>query len=344
MHVQVERYRPEWGEAIEELQRRYIAANPKGTKFVPKGFYDHHPDHVVYAVGDNGTLVGYGALDPTPAEPTSSPEIPNTIWIGIRVDPKVGEWEKTQDTIYGAILERALTWHRDWKDRSTRLAISYPESRQEELAYFASKGFAKFEVLCQMGRDLSKPLQAFTLPAGTTATYWTMETAQDKEKYLKVENVMFPDAPRSLDDLEAFIQSWTGGTPIMAFDQEGNIAGSVMAYWYGGELGLTEDVFVVPQWQRLGVARYLITEGMRYLQRNGLKWAGLEVKESNHPAVRLYRSLGYQVGGKHPVSAKEVEGWLRKHGFEILRVSGDRQGNPHTAESGRAIFWARKPG
>jgi hypothetical protein len=50
------------------------------------------------------------------------------------------------------------------------------------------------------------------------------------------------------------------------------------------------------------------------------------------------------LGRKHPVSAKEVEGWLRKHGFEILRVFGDRQGNQHTAESGRAIFWARKPG
>jgi ribosomal protein S18 acetylase RimI-like enzyme len=297
-NTRVGTYRPEWGEAIEELQRRYIVANPKGTKFVPKGFYDHHPKDVVYAVEDNGTLVGYGTLDPTPAEPISPLEIPNTIWIGIRVDPKVDEWEKTQDAIYGAIVERSLACCKDWKGRNTRLAISYPESRQEELAYFVSRGFARFEALLQMGRDLSKPVPAFTLPVGITAKYWTMETMQDKEEYLRVENVMFPDAPRSLDNLEALVQSWIGGTPITAFDQKGNIVGSVMAYWYGGELGLTEDVFVVPQWQRLGVAKYLITEGMRYLQKNGLKWAGLEVKESNHPAVRLYRSLGYQVGSR----------------------------------------------
>jgi GNAT superfamily N-acetyltransferase len=297
-NLRVETYRPEWGEAIEELQRRYIVANPKGTKFVPKGFYDHHPKDVVYAVEDNGTLVGYGTLDPTPAEPISPLEIPNTIWIGIRVDPKVGEWEKTQDAIYEAIVERSLACCKDWKDRSTRLAISYPESRQEELAYFASKGFAEFEALLQMGRDLSQPVPAFTLPASVTAKHWTMETMQDKEKYLRVENVMFPDAPRSLDDLEAFMQSWTGGTPIAAFDREGNLAGSVMAYWYGGELGLTEDVFVVPQWRRAGIAKYLIAEGMRYLQENRLRWAGLEVKESNHPAMRLYQSLGYQVSSK----------------------------------------------
>jgi len=46
---------------------------------------------------------------------------------------------------------------------------------------------------------------------------------------------------------------------------------------------------------------------------------------------------------KHPVTAREVEGWLKKHGFEILQVFGDRHGNPHTEESGRAIFWARRP-
>lgn len=53
--------------------------------------------------------------------------------------------------------------------------------------------------------------------------------------------------------------------------------------------------------------------------------------------------VGY-FGRKHPVSAEKVEGWLRKHDFEILRVFGDRQGNRYTTESGRAIFWARKPG
>ena len=296
--TQVETYKPEWGAAIEALQERYIAANPRGTKFVPKEFYNHHPDDVLYAIGDNGTLVGYGALDPTPAEPVSPPEVPNTIWVHIRVDPKVGDWRKKQDAIYKAIVERSLTCCRDWKDRSTRLAISYPESRRGELAYFASKGFAKFEVLFQMGRALSNPVPTFTLPAGIIAKHWMMETTQDKEKYLRTENVMFPDAPRSMDDLEVLIQSWTGGTPITAFDQEGNLAGSVMAYWYEENLGLTEDVFVVPQWRRAGIARYLITEGMRYLQENGLRWAGLEVKESNHPAVGLYQSLGYQVSSQ----------------------------------------------
>ena len=48
------------------------------------------------------------------------------------------------------------------------------------------------------------------------------------------------------------------------------------------------------------------------------------------------------LGRKHPVSGREVTGWLSKYGFEILQVYGDRQGNPYTENSDRAIFWARK--
>ena len=46
---------------------------------------------------------------------------------------------------------------------------------------------------------------------------------------------------------------------------------------------------------------------------------------------------------KHPVSAGEVRGWLEKHGFLIEQEFGDREGRPYTAQSPRAIFWARKP-
>ena len=298
MPIQIETYRPELGKVIEELQRRYIAANPKGTKFVSSEWYDHDPANVCCAFSDDGDVIGYGALNTARAEPTSSPDIPNTIWIGIRVDPQVGRWREIQDALYKAILQRSLALRDEWAGRSTGIAISYPESRGEEIAYFAAKGFVEFEALLQMGRDLSRPMQEFALPTGVTARRWAMETEQDKLKYLKVENVMFPDAPRTLESLEFFIESWKGGTPMAAFDEGENLVGSVMAYWYGSEFGLTEDVFVVPQWRKRGIARYLITEGMKVLQENGLKWAGLEVKESNHPAVELYQSLGYQVGNR----------------------------------------------
>ncbi len=45
---------------------------------------------------------------------------------------------------------------------------------------------------------------------------------------------------------------------------------------------------------------------------------------------------------KHPVSFGEVKDWLEEHSFVIEKTFGDRAGNPYSADSPRAIFWARK--
>lgn len=46
---------------------------------------------------------------------------------------------------------------------------------------------------------------------------------------------------------------------------------------------------------------------------------------------------------KYPVSGEEVETWLGKHGFQVLKKYGGYSQSPYIkGESGRAIFWARK--
>jgi ribosomal protein S18 acetylase RimI-like enzyme len=299
MPIQIETYRPEFGAAMEALQRRYIAALPQGTKFVPRELYNHHPaleggQNVFCAFVEGRVLAGYGALFPTPAEPGSPPEIPNTIWVHIRVDPEAERGAVLQDVLYAAILQRCGEYGRRWRDRRTRLAISYPVARQDEIAYFAAQGLVKFDALLQMARDLSEPLAPLSLPPGVTVRRWALETRQDRQRYLEVETVVFPQSPRTLDELAFTMRGWEGGTAVTAFDAQENIVGSVMAYWYGAH-AITEDVFVVPGWRRKGLARYLIGEGMRYLAQNGKGAANLEVKESNQPAVGLYQSLGYRV-------------------------------------------------
>lgn len=46
---------------------------------------------------------------------------------------------------------------------------------------------------------------------------------------------------------------------------------------------------------------------------------------------------------KYPVSGDEVGVWLREYGFEILEKYQDYARTPYRGDSGRAIFWARKP-
>jgi len=45
---------------------------------------------------------------------------------------------------------------------------------------------------------------------------------------------------------------------------------------------------------------------------------------------------------KHPVSEPEVNGWLKKNGFVMDGTYGNHNGATYTAESPRAIFWARR--
>lgn len=45
---------------------------------------------------------------------------------------------------------------------------------------------------------------------------------------------------------------------------------------------------------------------------------------------------------KHPVSAYEVQLWLKKYNFDIIKKYGDRKGGPYSNDSPRAIFWGRK--
>jgi len=47
---------------------------------------------------------------------------------------------------------------------------------------------------------------------------------------------------------------------------------------------------------------------------------------------------------KHPVSTYEVQSWLEKHGFEIIKKYGNTSGEAYTEDSERAIFWAQKKG
>jgi ribosomal protein S18 acetylase RimI-like enzyme len=303
MQVKIETYKPEFGAALEALQRRYIAAAPKGTKFVPKELYQHHPAleegrNVFCAFGPDGALLGYGALIPTPAEPASPPEVPNTIWIHIRVDPELSEFGEVQDAVYQHILDKSLAYGQQWRGRGTRVAISYPDAAQDEIAFFAAHGLERFDALLQMARDLAAPAPSFTMPAGITTQRWGMESREEKEQYLAAEAAIFPGSPRTLEELEFYVRSWQGGTPVTAFDAGGNIVGSVMAYWYGQWHGVTEDIFVIPQWRRCGIARGLIAEGINYLVENGIRMARLEVKESNAPAANLYRSLGYQAASR----------------------------------------------
>ena len=103
-----------------------------------------------------------------------------------------------------------------------------------------------------------------------------------------------------------------GSTYLIAWDDDLPVGHAHIA-WERTYLGVPEvqDVFVVPERRREGVATALTRAAEEEVRRNGWDRISISVSaQGNDPARRLYDSLGYRSTGRAPV---------RVHGTITLR-------------------------
>jgi len=103
---------------------------------------------------------------------------------------------------------------------------------------------------------------------------------------------------------EAFPQPW----PFSAFEQFLGMAGFLVAdgddvHGYvvadtvtsrGFEMGHIKDLAVHEESRGRGIGRRLLERAVSYLEAEGVRATKLEVRESNEPAIALYRSHGFE--------------------------------------------------
>lgn len=68
--------------------------------------------------------------------------------------------------------------------------------------------------------------------------------------------------------------------------------------------GFIWGVYVTSKMRRSGLARRLATEAIRRAQELGLEQVHLSVTVSNHNALKLYESLGFQTYGTEPAAIR----------------------------------------
>lgn len=134
----------------------------------------------------------------------------------------------------------------------------------KENSYFESKGFKHFESLYWMNIEIDKDLSPTNFKlTSVNIKHWNMNTYEEEIKYLQVENEIWPENPTGLEKLREYKSNpyWTS---ITAFYND-EIIGSVMAWKESDEnIGIIENVFVKPDWRSRGLAKHLITEGIRH--------------------------------------------------------------------------------
>ena len=132
---------------------------------------------------------------------------------------------------------------------------------------------------------------------------------------LTADDVDIVDERLPLNRLDTWRQG--GSTYLVAWDGATPVAHAHVA-WVGTELGApkVQDVFVVPERRREGLAEALTGAAERLVAARGHDLVSLSVGAGNEAARRLYARLGYEDAGLAP---KRVRGTilLRGEPFEV---------------------------
>ncbi|MFO7787843.1 MAG: ribosomal protein S18-alanine N-acetyltransferase [Halospina sp.] len=127
---------------------------------------------------------------------------------------------------------------------------------------------------------------------------------------------------------------WTQGQYLTCMGAEYRFHGA----WYGDALvgfivdwrlldeGHLMNLCVHGQFQQQGIGRCLLRYWLATMQREGMATLTLEVRESNHAALRLYASEGFEDQGSRPGYYRTAEGTEAAR-IMSLRLSPVRAGN-----------------
>lgn len=282
---------------------RYLAVMPD-AKLISPEYYTYYPameegQNVFSAWDETDTLLGFAPVVPVPAIDAETPSEPHHIWTIVVADPAYAGADAIREALLARVLDRArVLAERFPHPRRVRLACDYIVSQKPDIGFLLGKGFARYESMYVMDRDLTAPLFDLSLPQGVAVRQWKMETEAEQDQYLAAFNRCFPSNPKDRPALQFFMQSpmWRVGMAISAFDGDGALVASVLSYWDPDDkIGITDDVFVLPEWRGRGLARYLVNAGLAYQREHGLEHARLEVLASNPPALHVYQATGHMI-------------------------------------------------
>lgn len=271
---------------------------------------DYEQQNVFCAVDSNDHIVGVGHIvpDQTWSEIEHSNQ-PSDFVYQLNIDISLNEESPPSENVYGELLKCLLNRGRElragYPDKKVRVTHTISSDDLEEIDFYLSKGFGTHRTHLLMKRDLREDIEEYSLPGNLVIKRWEMETQAEEEQYLAAEaKGDLYGVSWSLNHLR-----WTknGGEWDTFTVFNGNeVVGSVMTWGLGEERSATENIFVLPEWRRKGIAKAVITKALLFLKDNGKSEATLGVFGDNGRAISLYESLGYRMFSIHLEFGKDL--------------------------------------
>jgi GNAT superfamily N-acetyltransferase len=190
--------------------------------------------------------------------------------------------------------------------RAREIKAGYPEKRIimaqhldtddfEELSFCLARGFTICDTIVVYKFDLSREIPKYPLPEGVLIKPTALDHGEAQEKYHQAELASFDGVAWSLNHL-----GWMQGSPeiinFCAFHGD-QLIGNTSTWRITEERSATENVFVIPEWQKKGIARNIICTALEYLKEQGKSIATLGTYGNNKKAIRLYTQIGYELYG-----------------------------------------------
>ncbi len=257
---------------------------------------DFNPENIFCAVNAEGDIYGVGHLEPHDTWALISKEcMPSDfiykLWLSISINTELEPLESVEDELIETLLMRAVELKKSHPHKRIRVIKFIASDAIEEIDYYLTKGFAANSNNLVMKRDLTVEIPDAPKIDGVDVINWKMETEDEKKQYLAAEAKSNSGVCWSLNLLTwySFSPEWAAFT---AFSDD-KVIGSAMTWMITDERNSTENIFVIPEWRKKGVARLVITEVLKYLKNKGKKMATLCVFGDNKSAIALYKSLGY---------------------------------------------------
>ncbi|RLE95310.1 MAG: ribosomal-protein-alanine N-acetyltransferase [Thermoprotei archaeon] len=130
---------------------------------------------------------------------------------------------------------------------------------------------------------------------------------KDLDRIYEIELKCFPrDAyPKSLLSYYLFL----AGDTSFVIEVNGRVVGYIIVLIRWGNLGHILSLAIDPKYRGRGLGRLLLKEAIERIKREKeIKVFRLEVRASNVPAIRLYRSLGFRYSFFRPNYYQDGEG------------------------------------
>jgi ribosomal protein S18 acetylase RimI-like enzyme len=261
---------------------------------------DFVPENIFCAVNYKEEILGVGHLEPHDTWNLVDKTDPATDFICklrmvISLNPLFSAVSSLKADLLTSLNERASKIRAQYPDKKIRVFTWLDADEYEEINFYLSKGFLAYSNFLVLSCDLTRDIPDFPKPEGIRAINRKMETEEDLRQYHEAETVAFNGIVWSMNLLK-----WYTGAPewvnFLAYCED-RIIGSVMTWMISEERSATENIFVLPGWGGRGIAKYLITEALKYLKSQGKSIATLGVNGDNRKAISLYMSLGYRMFG-----------------------------------------------